>query len=610
MNIRLKPRDRRAAGYALLMVLILAAVSIVALTATMSRNASDAKMNERNNLYVTDLFAAEAAVEKVIGRMKVDYFAGGDGYITNNLSIYRAMRPLASEDPYWGNFQFSDAGVGNSTYVQCISNKTWTALQSQYVGLKGWTSVYRVLSNTRQVGGLFNLTNAVQEDIEFDSLPVFQFAIFYNGLMEFTWAATLTVNGRVHANGNVFVGSSAALTFNSTVTSTASVLKTNWDGHTLAEYAGAINYNGTPGYSTNCQVLTLPVGTNNSPGAVREILNQPPSGEDPLSAIGEQRYFNKAQVVLLVSNTTVTVSLKISPSDTPTVIQANYFPTNFASSNYVQIATNFPFLTLTNQSFYDDRELGKRIKTTQINVGAYKNWLITNAYVTAKFPAVSGVLPNVLYVADNRTNSSTELVAVRLTNGVVIPTNTAPSGAPTGWTVATPNPLYILGNYNCPDAGALGTNDTTKTFPASLISDALTVLSPTWSDAASTGSYSSRNAGSTTINAAILTGIVYSTGPGATEFSGGVMNLPRLLENWTGDTLTLNTSIVNLFNSVRATNQFQNPGVYYNAPTRQFSFDQNFMSDTKLPPGTPLLGIVYRSKWAVPPPNTTTYAGQ
>jgi hypothetical protein len=69
------------------------------------------------------------------------------------------------------------------------------------------------------------------------------------------------------------------------------------------------------------------------------------------------------------------------------------------------------------------------------------------------------------------------------------------------------------------------------------------------------------------------------------------MNVPRLLEDWTADTLTLNTSIVNLFYSARATNWFANPGIYYFAPTRQFSFDQNFTNWTKLPPGTPLVRL-------------------
>lgn len=114
------------------------------------------------------------------------------------------------------------------------------------------------------------------------------------------------------------------------------------------------------------------------------------------------------------------------------------------------------------------------------------------------------------------------------------------------------------------------------------------------------------------MNAAILTGVVYSTGAGSTTFSGGVHNLPRLLEDWGNGgavTLTLNTSIVNFFNSARATAQFRNPGAYYYAPTRAFSFDQNYLDYTKQPPGTPMLGFVLRAKWVVPPPNTTTYAG-
>jgi hypothetical protein len=87
------------------------------------------------------------------------------------------------------------------------------------------------------------------------------------------------------------------------------------------------------------------------------------------------------------------------------------------------------------------------------------------------------------------------------------------------------------------------------------------------------------------------------------------MNLPRLLEDWSGQTLTLNTSIVNLFPSARATNWFKNPGAYYYAPTRQFSFDNNFTNSARLPPGTPSLSLTVRAKWRVPPPNVVNYAG-
>ena len=51
-------------------------------------------------------------------------------------------------------------------------------------------------------------------------IPVFQFAIFYNALLEFSDCAPMTINGRVHCNTNIYVGCLPApsLTFNYMVT--------------------------------------------------------------------------------------------------------------------------------------------------------------------------------------------------------------------------------------------------------------------------------------------------------------------------------------------------------------------------------------------------------
>jgi hypothetical protein len=105
----------------------------------------------------------------------------------------------------------------------------------------------------------------------------------------------------------------------------------------------------------------------------------------------------------------------------------------------------------------------------------------------------------------------------------------------------------------------------------------------------------------TTVNAAILTGIVYAGGlSGTRPKSGGIVNLPRLLENWGNGRkrLTLNGSLVNLFNSARATAPFRRPGYYYYAPTRDFNFDPNFRNVQNLPPGTPELRTMIRGEWA------------
>ncbi|NOS68977.1 MAG: hypothetical protein HOP33_03520 [Verrucomicrobia bacterium] len=409
------------------------------------------------------------------------------------------------------------------------------------------------------------------------TIPIFQFAIFYNGLLEFSTAATMTVRGRVHANGSIYTGSGSPLTFMDTVT-TAGTISSPANGGGTPPWSYTGNYLGDPQSITNTPTLRPLVGTNN----LHAIIDIPPADEDVTSPLGQQRYYNKAHVVMLVSNDTVTAMIKNDPTDTPITINVITFGTNSAS-----LRTNFPFLSITNR-FNERREGTKTNFLTQININLYNRWLLTNSSIATKF-ATSGKYPNIAYVADNRTPSSTVLYSVRLTNGVAIPTN-----GTTGFTLATPNPLYVWDNYNCPISANLGTTNTAGTQPASFACDAFTVLSRNWSDSASYGSYGSQaNAISTTVNACMITGVVPSTGITTSTFSGGVHNLPRLLENWSssGVTLTLNTSIVCLFNSTVATNKFIWPGTTYNPPSRNFNFDNRLTSATRLPPGTPVVGV-------------------
>jgi hypothetical protein len=172
--------------------------------------------------------------------------------------------------------------------------------------------------------------------------------------------------------------------------------------------------------------------------------------------------------------------------------------------------------------------------------------------------------------------------------------------------VATPNPLYVKGNYNQPTSKYLNTTNTTTTQPAALVSDALTILSSNWDDSKSNYSYANRDASSTTVNAAVLTGIV-ETSTTKHIYSGGAHNLGRFLEDWSGRTFTYNGSMVVLFPSSKATGAFQQPGAYYYPPARDYSFDLNFMDGTKLPPGTPDLRVMIRGRWALVPPNKTDF---
>jgi hypothetical protein len=512
----------------------------------------------------------------------------------------------AGEDAYWANFTFTNPAGGGHTYVASLSNYSG-ALPSQYPGLSTTNApVWRILSNAERTGGY--VVGTAQVDVLLATVPLDQYAIFYNGLLEFSDCAPMTVNGRVHCNTNIYVGSPSALTFNGAVTSTGPESAPAWDGYPTSDWTAAVTFNG--GLTTNVPTVTLQIGSSTA----YPIIQLPAAGETPASTATNSQglLYYESPTVLLVSNGCVFMSIRTPPTDgssllpgadpSPSNIVVNFNPSNTSATNFTAISSNFPFLSITN-SFTDQRQNNDTIVLTQIDVGKYATWLANNSVVQAKYPASQGQYAALLYVADCRTTSSSQMPGVRLTNGVSPPVNGGQ-----GFSVATPDPLYVLGNYNCSNSTYLGTTNTIDTVPCAFMSDALTILSQNWEDSQSSSSYySDRTACSTTVNAAILTGNVPSTGSTDTTYSGGVHNLPRLLEIWTGDTLTLNTALINVFASGIATNQFQKPGIYYEPPTRVFSFDPNFANPAKQPPGMPCALVPLRFGWCTPPPGTVTY---
>jgi len=165
-------------------------------------------------------------------------------------------------------------------------------------------------------------------------------------------------------------------------------------------------------------------------------------------------------------------------------------------------------------------------------------------------------------------------------------------------TIATERPLYVQGDFNAP---TLGSPDTAQTEPASLVGDSITILSSAWRDDFSDSTpLNQRVAEHTTVNAALLAGIVPTTNVGGVKlYSGGVQNFMRLLEDWNERTFTFNGSMVALFPSRYAANHWNGPGDYYWPPNRQWAFDVNFLDKDKLPPLTPRVLKLVRGQWQV-----------
>lgn len=627
MKIRFKSQLR--SGYALLTVLVMILVATMILGGTLKRTYGVANMNSRAVDLMTSQNAAEAAVELVFSRMQWDFQSGGGlGTVITcvNNGTYQGLYPNNTQDSFWSNFQFSDGTTPNKTYVAKIGTFNGNLPNSYSNRTTVGAPIYRIMSNARRVKGPSGVVGTAQEDVILALIPLTAYAIFYNGLLEFSTCATMKVNGSVHSNTNIYVGAGggATLTFNTTVTATGIVEAppnngASWgSGSSITNYnsSWSTTFNGPTNFVNNLSSVQVSINMTNT-----HSLIDVPTVDDSATILGQQRLYNQAQIILTVSNlnttdlytSNVVVAVKVQKApDASSVPGADTVPTILAFTNptIATLTNNFPFLSLSNL-FYDKRE-GKTNITTQIDLGKYKTWL-TNASspVVTKFPADgSAGYPTILFINDTRntTTSPKKMDVVRITNGVSPP----PNGG-LGFSIATPNPLYILGHYNQTVNGNLGTTNTaTGTVPCALMSDALTILSANWSDSVSMTTGYSTSSGSwdaqdTTVNAAILTGIVPSTGTDSMHFSGGVHNLPRLLQDWSSRTLTLNTSIINLYNSSIATGTFVNPGTYYNPPTRNFSYDLNFSDPTKVPPGIPCALVALRYHWATPPPKTTSY---
>ncbi len=179
----------------------------------------------------------------------------------------------------------------------------------------------------------------------------------------------------------------------------------------------------------------------------------------------------------------------------------------------------------------------------------------------------------------------------------------------TGLSVVAENPVYIQGDYNTgntfsspPQPGATpattsspasnsggGTTSTASPLvtgynwkPSAIVADAITLLSNNWSDATS-NTQPRTGAKHTTVNAALVTGIVPSDG---TTYSGGAENFVRLLENWSSARFTYYGSMVQLWQSKQATAPW-NSGTTIYTPQAGYNwfYDIHFAGDPNNPAG-------------------------
>jgi hypothetical protein len=565
------------------MVLVLSAVTLLLLASILQWSSTNTALSQRNNDYYRTVAAAEAATEKVLTQIDSDYKRGGDSLVASNLSTYRDLVPSVSENPQFGVFEFSN-GQSNAekTHVEFVSPAAFRNLSGQYRGLYGFSSGFRVISNARDTSSPFNITGAVQQDIELTTIPLFQFAIFYNLDLEINPGPVMTVTGPVHGNGNIYLQPQNVLTFKSDTTAAGTIINNKHPLDPLVRSVGKIIFDGE--HDSGVSSLNMPVGTNNSPDAVRQIVEPPPWGEPITSPLGKERFYNKADMIITIAaNGAISVTSGVGNNRTTIVPRQQW-----------DAATNATGGFLAMDSFFNKRE-SKMVNALDIKVDKLRVWSSKSTNVLRPTWPAGDV--TIIYVDDQRAVTASVTPGVRVVNGTQLPSR--------GLTIATRMPIYVRGNYNIQDGfGTSSGGNTSHTRPASLIGDAITILSQAWNDDTSGSSLDDRPAAATTVNAAFLAGIVPTTNG---SYSGGVENFPRFLEDWSGVPFTYNGSMVVMYPSQIAVGQWRGTGTsigIYNPPNRVWAFDTNFRDPAKLPPGTPGVRALIRSMWAMVAPNT------
>jgi len=458
-----------------------------------------------------------------------------------------------------GTLLFNGIGCGYSIVAE--SSATRTITKTSLAGLKALIRPYHIESTACDSGHSTAVT--LEQHFEVDFVPIFQFSVFYENDLEIAPGPSMLLLGRVHSNGDLYLQSNISLQINSYLTAYGDIYHGRKPGSGQPTGTGDVQIMGTDGLYHSMKdgsdwldasdAHWFDSGSARWGGRVQdeafgqERLNIPlQNSTDSAHKLIERASAGGGNADSYENKSTFKVIDGVAYSLTGTV-WTNVTAALTASGAIVQT------------TFHDKRE-GVDVTVSDIDM--------------TKFNA-SGYAPSngIVYISDQRSG----LRGARIYNAASI-------GRPL--TIASENPVYTKGNVN-----------TTTKQPMAIIADALTILSGSWDDAAAKAASNDKTvrvAASTTANFCFISGNT-ETGAGGAGYNGGLENLPRFLEDWTGKTFTYRGSMVNLWYSQEATGIWS--GSYYTPPTRDWAYDIALDDIANMPPGTPMVRAFIRFAW-------------
>lgn len=600
------------------------AIIAISIGVTLSFTSHNGVVAEREQDFNRALNAADGALDYAFASWKQAVRNNGLRAPTNSQiatgGAYAIAAPAATLHTGFQNsgVTFSNFSVVNANQwgeTKDASNTTIASPVSAQLatipGHPGWAGVasfYRakVTATVPSRKGPISVTLA--RTFQITGIPVFQAAIFFEHDIELHPGALMIIRGLVHSNNDLwfatgglnnlqflsnvsYVGAYHELykpntTFGGGATGSLTPYVPIWaDGLTASTSATVANQllrtDRMEPFGTEPASLYNTTDTNPNNDGPRELIEPPVTtgGATDPAAIASTRLYNQA---------TVRVTIDRTKTGTAQVAIRNGSDAAFSASVDTAIRNAINVSTTT---IYDWRE-ASNVALTNVDMRTLDTALV----------GMGSTFNGVFYIQDV---TPTGLNAVRLRNGAVLNRDL---------TVASNNGVYIQGDYNT--GGVTGTTHDPLLVPSNnggnptgtdstiapgytkrstaVIADAIMMLSNSWNDANSTAALSGRIASHTTVNTAILSGIVPTNYQNSGVYSGGPHNFPRFLEDWSGQDFTYLGSMVQTFNSTKFDGIYGSANVY-GVPGRKWGFDTQFL--TQPPPGT-LQNVAFsRGRW-------------
>ncbi|NIR45704.1 MAG: hypothetical protein GWN99_14990 [Gemmatimonadetes bacterium] len=609
--------DRR--GLALIATLLIVVLVAIVIAAAVSSSMTVRRTTSADYQSTRAFYAAEAGAEAALVRIEE---AVQDGVIED--SELADMTP-----PTLPGFEFTEYVVAKdgAPFREPLSD-------GPFAGMYSLTQNLTITSKATDPTGAHG---AVVLGAKAQAIPIFQFAVFFEGGFVDDAGSRKDMIGRVHSNQGFYL-SGCDLHFHKTMTTPGGIYRDGFTSHESisgdASDPCGIHVFLKDG-SNNDKELTFDSADTPDPeqfkakaeadfqGKLRtgafgtDSLNLPlPDGVPPHELIrprdGDDGTAEKATKFAWKADMYVSVDLTthVDPAMACGAVPPPGLPALIPDISVVRYDGGTPLpddmkchiFHFKWEAFFDNAEEGW-VDVLDIDIGQLNAW-------DASYPV--DYLPEIIYVEfinGSTSNSSiTDPHSDGEFNNGYFPILRIRNGAqlPGPLTVGSEYPLFVMGDYN-----------TINWQPAALFGDRLAVLSNAWDDShwANQGDNEDNrnpNADDTSQYFAVITGVgegnlgCFHEDPACTTaLPYGGSGWVKMLEDWKACSggpdngrcvHTMIGSFISLYAPQHASPWGGYPGTsYYRRPVRNWSFDTKFETPENLPPGTPVVGQVFRA---------------